>query len=69
MDKDKRINILLIFCIISVYFIALILNAVKENIHPAVSIIIFTISISITGVVTFIVSSNSINKREKRTRK
>jgi hypothetical protein len=69
MDKDQRINILLIFCIISVYFIALILNAVKEDIHPAVSIIIFTISISITGVVTFIVSSNSINKREKRTRK
>jgi hypothetical protein len=69
MDKDQKLNILLVFSIVCLYAISFILNELKDDINPAISIIIFTVSISVTALLTFIVSSNSINKREKRTRK
>lgn len=69
MDKDQRLNILLVFFIVCLYAISFVLNALKDNINPVISIIIFTVSIVMTAVLTFVVSSNSINKHDKRTRK
>lgn len=69
MDKDQKLNVLLAFCIVCLYAISFILNALNDQINPIISIIIFTGTLLITCVIAFIVSSNSINKYDKRTRK
>ncbi|MEY2869803.1 MAG: hypothetical protein RIR01_2305 [Bacteroidota bacterium] len=69
MDKDKKLIILLLFCIASTYLCAYIINLLKNELGSFLSMLLFVIVLMITAVLTFIVSSNSINKHEKRTRK